>query len=234
MGWVGGSLHPHSSRRVPADIDDCLSSPCQNGGTCIDEVNAFVCLCLPSYGGSRCEKGGEQSSRERRGAADVPPGVSPWGGRDLPGDTAQPLSLWGQARGAGKGMQEPGVPQQRGAAPCIPPRGAGGGADPPRCPHRPHLPADTEGCDHNWHKFQGHCYRYFARRRSWEDAERDCRRRAGHLTSIHSREEHGFINGEHHRPPQHRHPGVLFAFTLRDGGASLRRLRAREHLDRAQ
>uniref|UniRef100_A0A8C7BWZ3 Neurocan core protein n=1 Tax=Neovison vison TaxID=452646 RepID=A0A8C7BWZ3_NEOVI len=99
------------STLLPAslDIDDCVSSPCENGGTCIDEVNTFVCLCLPSYGGSLCEK-------------------------------------------------------------------------------------DTEGCDHGWHKFQGHCYRYFAHRRAWEDAERDCRRRAGHLTSIHSPEEHSFIN----------------------------------------
>ncbi|XP_054031066.1 neurocan core protein isoform X1 [Dryobates pubescens] len=61
-----------------------------------------------------------------------------------------------------------------------------------------HCEKDTEGCDHNWHKFQGHCYRYFARRRSWEEAERDCRRRAGHLTSIHSQEEHSFITGFGH------------------------------------
>ncbi|KAM9330619.1 neurocan core protein [Gastrophryne carolinensis] len=52
---------------------------------------------------------------------------------------------------------------------------------------------DTEGCDHNWHKFQGSCYRYFSQRRPWEEAERDCRRRSGHLTSIHSPEEHAFI-----------------------------------------
>uniref|UniRef100_A0A672SH20 Neurocan core protein n=1 Tax=Sinocyclocheilus grahami TaxID=75366 RepID=A0A672SH20_SINGR len=92
------------------NIDDCQSNPCQNGGTCIDEINSFVCLCLPSYGGATCEK-------------------------------------------------------------------------------------DTEGCEHNWRKFHGHCYRYFTRRHTWEDAEKDCREHSGHLASIHSTQEQDFING---------------------------------------
>uniref|UniRef100_A0A8B9RAZ8 Neurocan core protein n=2 Tax=Astyanax mexicanus TaxID=7994 RepID=A0A8B9RAZ8_ASTMX len=57
---------------------------------------------------------------------------------------------------------------------------------------------DTEGCDHTWRKFHGHCYRYFTHRRTWEDAEKDCREHNGHLASIHTREEQDFINGMSH------------------------------------
>lgn len=39
------------------DVDDCQSEPCENGGTCIDRIDSFLCLCLPSYGGDTCEKG---------------------------------------------------------------------------------------------------------------------------------------------------------------------------------
>uniref|UniRef100_A0A668UTW0 Neurocan core protein n=1 Tax=Oreochromis aureus TaxID=47969 RepID=A0A668UTW0_OREAU len=85
------------------------SNPCQNGGTCIDEINSFVCLCLPSYGGATCDK----------------------------------------------------------------------------------------GCEHTWRKFHGHCYRYFTRRHTWEDAEKDCREHNGHLASIHSVAEQNFIRGDH-------------------------------------
>uniref|UniRef100_A0A667YWL9 Neurocan n=1 Tax=Myripristis murdjan TaxID=586833 RepID=A0A667YWL9_9TELE len=42
------------------------------------------------------------------------------------------------------------------------------------------------GCEHTWRKFHGHCYRYFSRRHTWEDAEKDCREHSGHLASIHS------------------------------------------------
>ncbi|TMS19911.1 Neurocan core protein, partial [Larimichthys crocea] len=56
----------------------------------------------------------------------------------------------------------------------------------------------TEGCEHTWRKFHGHCYRYFSRRHTWEDAEKDCREHSGHLASIHSLAEQNFIRGLSH------------------------------------
>ncbi|KAM6308461.1 aggrecan core protein isoform 1-T1 [Aegotheles albertisi] len=37
------------------DTDECHSSPCLNGATCVDGIDFFKCLCLPSYGGDLCE-----------------------------------------------------------------------------------------------------------------------------------------------------------------------------------
>ena len=49
-----------------SDVDDCQSDPCENGGTCIDKIDSFVCLCLPSYEGEMCEKGERSKWRQRQ------------------------------------------------------------------------------------------------------------------------------------------------------------------------
>ena len=39
------------------DIDDCSPNPCQNGGTCSDEVNNYTCSCVAGYTGYNCSIG---------------------------------------------------------------------------------------------------------------------------------------------------------------------------------
>ncbi|XP_019722761.1 aggrecan core protein-like [Hippocampus comes] len=37
------------------ELDACHSNPCANGATCVENADSYKCVCLPSYGGERCE-----------------------------------------------------------------------------------------------------------------------------------------------------------------------------------
>ena len=37
------------------DVDECVSSPCQNGGNCTDAVNGYTCVCVEGYTSNNCE-----------------------------------------------------------------------------------------------------------------------------------------------------------------------------------
>ena len=38
-----------------SEINECASAPCQNGASCIDEVNGYSCECKEGYEGDNCE-----------------------------------------------------------------------------------------------------------------------------------------------------------------------------------
>ncbi|XP_069118593.1 protein jagged-1b-like isoform X2 [Argopecten irradians] len=46
LGFTGTYCHEN--------INDCLSSPCQNGGTCIDMVSSYQCICKEGWEGALC------------------------------------------------------------------------------------------------------------------------------------------------------------------------------------
>ena len=36
------------------DVDECASSPCNNGATCNNEIGSFSCSCPQGYTGATC------------------------------------------------------------------------------------------------------------------------------------------------------------------------------------
>ncbi|KAB7495105.1 Delta and Notch-like epidermal growth factor-related receptor [Armadillidium nasatum] len=40
--------------RCEMEYDECYSNPCPNGGTCVDQIGAYQCLCGPGFTGPNC------------------------------------------------------------------------------------------------------------------------------------------------------------------------------------
>lgn len=39
------------------DVDECSSDPCLNGGSCVDLVGNYSCICVEPFEGPQCETG---------------------------------------------------------------------------------------------------------------------------------------------------------------------------------
>ena len=47
----------YEGSQCESEVNECLSSPCMNGGTCMDLLNAYSCQCSAYFIGDNCEKG---------------------------------------------------------------------------------------------------------------------------------------------------------------------------------
>ena len=51
---------------VHVDINDCNPDPCENGGSCDDEVNDYDCECPPEWMGKDCDVDVDECSQTPR------------------------------------------------------------------------------------------------------------------------------------------------------------------------
>ena len=42
---------------VISDVNECIISPCKNGGTCVNLKGSYRCDCTQGYTGKHCEQG---------------------------------------------------------------------------------------------------------------------------------------------------------------------------------
>ncbi len=57
LDGVASMILPGNTVSPVADIIDCHADACQNGGSCVDDVNGFHCDCSPGYAGTDCTEG---------------------------------------------------------------------------------------------------------------------------------------------------------------------------------
>ena len=54
---IHGLKHKNVILLLHKDIDECLSHECENGATCVDELNAYTCTCPQGFIGRFCQIG---------------------------------------------------------------------------------------------------------------------------------------------------------------------------------